>query len=107
MKQQPGFTLITGASRGLGRCFARSLAALGRDLVLVARSSEKLEALANELRSAHGIQIETMAADLSESGAGNRLADEMSKRGVDIDLLVNNAGFGDQGRFNELPLDRQ
>ena len=101
------YALVTGASRGLGRCFARTLAARKQDLVLVARSGEKLQALADELRSAYGIQVESIALDLAAAGAGQRLADELTTRGLDIDLLVNNAGFGDQGRFLELPLPQQ
>lgn len=99
--------LVTGASRGLGRAFARALAARKHDLVLVARSGEKLEAIANELRTAHGVQVETIPFDLAVMGAGQRLADELTARELEIDLLVNNAGFGDQGRFLELPLERQ
>ncbi len=101
------YALVTGASRGLGRAFARALAARRHDLVLVARSGEKLEALANELRTAHGIHVETIPLDLAVAGAGQRLADELTKRELEIDLLINNAGFGDQGRFLELPLERQ
>ena len=101
------YALVTGASRGLGRCFARMLAARKHDLVLVARSGEKLEKLARELETAHGIRVESIPFDLSVAGAGQRLADELTTRGLDIDLLVNNAGFGDQGRFLELPLPRQ
>jgi len=103
----PGYALVTGASRGLGRCFARSLAARKKNLVLVARSGAKLEALARELRTAHDIQVESIVFDLSRNGAGQHLADELTRHGLQIDLLINNAGFGDQGRFNELPLERQ
>ena len=101
------YSLVTGASRGLGRCFARALAARNQNLVLVARSGEKLEALGHELRTAHGIQLECVPFDLASTEAGQRLADELTARGLEIDLLVNNAGFGDQGRFLELPLQRQ
>lgn len=104
---RPGYALVTGASRGLGRCFARTLAARRQNLVLVARSTEKLEALAEELRSTRGIQVETIPFDLAQPGAGQHLADELARRKLQIDLLVNNAGFGDQGRFLVLPLERQ
>ena len=103
----PDYALVTGASRGLGRCFARTLAARKQNLVLVARSEEKLEALARELRTAHPIQVETIPFDLAQVGAGQQLADELTRRGLQIDLLVNNAGFGDQGRFLQLSLERQ
>jgi short-subunit dehydrogenase len=102
-----GYALVTGASRGLGRCFARNLAARKQDLVLVARSGEKLEALAQELRTTHGIKVESIPFDLAEAGAGQQLANELTARGLRIDLLVNNAGFGDQGRFLQLSLERQ
>ena len=101
------YALVTGASRGLGRCFARTLAARKQNLVLVARSGEKLQTLADELRTAHGIQVASIPFDLAAMDAGQLLADELTARGLEIDLLVNNAGFGDQGRFLELPLGRQ
>ena len=101
------YALVTGASRGLGRCFARTLAAHKHNLVLVARSIDKLEALAGELRKTHEIQVETMPFDLAQPGSGQRLASTLNDRGLQIDLLINNAGFGDQRRFHELPLQRQ
>jgi hypothetical protein len=104
---RPGYALVTGASRGLGRCFARTLAARKQNLVLVARSKEKLQALAHELRGTHGIEVEIIALDLAQTAAGQRLADELIRRDLQIDLLINNAGFGDQGRFLELSLERQ
>jgi uncharacterized protein len=104
---RPGYALVTGASRGLGRCFARTLAARQQNLVLVARSGEKLEALRRELQTAYGIQVESIPFDLSQTGAGQQLADELTRRELQIDLLVNNAGFGDQGRFLQLSLERQ
>lgn len=104
---RPGYALVTGASRGLGRCFARTLAARKHNLVLVARSGDKLEALALGLQTAHGIQVESIPFDLAQNGAGRLLADELTRRELAIDLLVNNAGFGDQGRFLQLSLERQ
>ena len=102
-----GYALVTGASRGLGRCFARTLAARKQNLVLVARSAEKLAALGRELQTAHGIQVESIPFDLARTGAGLDLADELTRRELEIDLLVNNAGFGDQGRFLQLSVERQ
>jgi short-subunit dehydrogenase len=104
---RPGYALVTGASRGLGRCFARTLAGRKQNLVLVARSAEKLAALAEELRSAHAVSVESISVDLAVPGAGRQLADELTRRELQIDALVNNAGFGDQGRFQELSLERQ
>lgn len=103
----PFYSLITGASSGIGECFARELAARGNNLLLIARSGHRLESLANELRSAHRILAETWVVDLSEPGSGERLARQVDERGFGIDLLINNAGFGARGRFWELPLDKQ
>jgi uncharacterized protein len=101
------YSLITGASSGIGECFGRELAASGKDLLLVARSENKLDALATELVAAHKILAEPLAMDLSEPGAGERLARLVAQRGFGIDLLINNAGFGARGNFWTLPLDQQ
>jgi len=103
----PSYALVTGASSGIGECFARALAAQRRNVVLVARSAEKLRALAAELQSKLGILAEPWSADLSEPGAGIRLAGLLGERGWDIDLLINNAGFGARGEFWKLSLERQ
>ena len=84
--------LITGASAGLGAEFARQLASAGNDLVLVARRREPTEALAAELRSAHGIDATTLAADLSAPGTPAALFRETEERGLEVDYLINNAG---------------
>ncbi len=84
--------LVTGASAGLGSEFARQLAAHGKDLVLVARRSEPMEALAAELREAHGVSVDILTADLSEPGAPGRLFGQTQELGFDVDFLVNNAG---------------
>jgi short-subunit dehydrogenase len=104
---QPSYALVTGASRGLGKYFARALAARGQNVVLVARDNDRLVALAAELKTAHGIHTDTVVADLAIPGSGARLAEELKDRGLRIDLLINNAGFGDQGEFHRLPLARQ
>jgi hypothetical protein len=101
------FALITGASSGIGACFAHALAARGKNLVLVARSQDKMEALAREISAQHSLRIEVIGQDLSEVGAAGRLAATLHQRGINVDLLVNNAGFGAQGEFWKLPLDRQ
>ncbi len=101
------FALITGASSGIGACFARALAARGMPLALVARSKDKLEALKNEIVAQHSLRIEVIEQDLSLEGAAERLAAVLKQRGIAVDLLVNNAGFGAHGEFWELPLDRQ
>ena len=87
-----GYALITGASAGLGKEFARQLAAKGRNLVLVARRAEPMEELAAELRGAHGIDINILTGDLSQPGAPAELFAETQRRGHEIDFLINNAG---------------
>jgi hypothetical protein len=101
------YALVTGASMGLGKFFARALAARKQNLVLVARSRDKLAALAHELRAAQAILAEPIALDLAAPGAGVQLAQQLRDRNLRIDLLVNNAGFGERGEFSALPLLRQ
>lgn len=84
--------LITGASAGLGREFARQLAASGKDLVLVARRAEPMEILANTLRDEFGIEADIITADLADPDAPQALYDETIARGFKIDTLINNAG---------------
>lgn len=104
---EPAYALVTGASSGIGECFARALARRRHNLVLVARTKPKLDALAEELRSQYSISAEPVAIDLSVAGAADRLFQILQERRITVDLLVNNAGFGARGRFWELPLDRQ
>src|ERR1035437_3250902 len=91
--------LITGASSGIGEAIARRLAELGADVILVARRVERLEALARELGSKHGIQASAIARDLGEPGARLALHRDTEGAGRAIDILVNNAGFGIHGGF--------
>ncbi|HIW30698.1 MAG TPA: SDR family oxidoreductase [Candidatus Luteococcus avicola] len=100
------YALITGASGGLGEAYARHLAAQGHDLVLVARSQDKLQALAGELSAAHSVQVRVHCEDLGVDGAGRALAAELQSQGVEVDVLVNNAGFGTMGEFSQLDPDR-
>jgi short-subunit dehydrogenase len=99
--------LITGTSGGIGAAFARQLAALGKDLILVARREDKLSALAGELAARHSIQTHSIVADLSQPSAASFLFAETDRRGLAVDLLVNNAGFAKVGAFSEIPLDVQ
>jgi uncharacterized protein len=101
------FALITGASSGIGACFARALAARGKNLVLVARTRENLETLADEIRARHALRVEVVALDLAVDGASRSLAAILEERGIAVDMLVNNAGFGAHGEFWKLPLERQ
>ncbi len=91
--------LVTGASGGIGEELARELAAKGHDLVLVARSTGKLQGLADDLSAKHSIAAHVLTADLGHAGAGHALASELKAKGLDIDVLVNNAGFADFGEM--------
>jgi short-subunit dehydrogenase len=100
-------TLITGASSGIGAAFARRLAALGRNVFLVARSEDKLITLCNELGRISNIRAQYLATDLSKSDSVLNLVDETKKRGLNIDMLINNAGFGSMGDFAKLDIARE
>ncbi|MER3388964.1 MAG: SDR family oxidoreductase [Microcella sp.] len=93
--------LITGASSGLGAEFARQLARRGANVVLVARRLDRLTQLAAELHEEHGITATPLEADLVEPGAVDRVVATVTERGLTISSLVNNAGFGTRGRFDE------
>jgi short-subunit dehydrogenase len=99
--------LITGASAGLGTEFARLAAKDGHDLILVARRLPQLEALAKELAQAHGVTANAISADLTDPAAPQKIFDEVRARGLTVDVLVNNAGFGSSGEFLDLPLARE
>ncbi len=100
-------TVITGASSGIGEALARRLAAQEKQtLVLVARRQDKLAALAAELKTAHGARVETIVLDLEVPGAAARLLADVEARGLAIDTLINNAGFGLNNLFADMPLDR-
>ncbi len=99
--------LITGASGGIGKAFAEELAARNMDLVLVARSEEKLNQLAAELQTKHNIKVDVIARDLTEIGTTNTVFEYTQEKRLTIDLLINNAGFGDYGDFAERDGERQ
>jgi short-subunit dehydrogenase len=100
-------TLITGASSGIGAAFARKFAALGRNVFLVARSEDKLITLCNELGRVSGVRAQYFALDLTEPDAPARLFEETQKRELEIDMLINNAGFGSMGYFDKLDPERE
>jgi len=92
--------LITGASSGIGAALAREAASDGHDLVLVVRRRESMEVLAAELKST-GAKITIIPADLGKAGAAAALMETVEQRGLPIDMLINNAGLGDTGRFDK------
>ena len=100
-------TLITGASSGIGEVFARKLATRGRNVLLVARSEEKLITLCNELGRSNSVRAQYVALDLSQPESPAHLFAEAQQRGLFVDLLVNNAGFGSMGEFSKLDLARE
>lgn len=99
--------LVTGASYGIGEAFARRLAVDGANLILTARSVDRLEALAEELRSQFHITVTVLKSDLAEPSAPQRLFEAIQAQSLQVDLLINNAGFGAVGDFADVPLDRQ
>lgn len=98
--------LVTGASSGLGIDFADVLAAQGYNLVLVARRQEPMEILAEQLRIKHGVEVVVQPADLAVPGAAAALKGYLETRSLQIDVLVNNAGYGLHGNFLETPIER-
>ena len=104
---QGNFALVTGASQGLGRYFAQALAARKQNVVLVARTESTLAAVAADLETRYQVSAGIVPLDLTQRNAGRNLAEELRRRNLEIDLLVNNAGFGDQGEFGKLTLARQ
>ena len=99
--------LVTGASSGIGLELARCFAADGCRLILVARKEIALESLAAELRKTHKIEVQVFTADLAKPETPERLLGHLQGAGIKVDVLVNNAGFGAQGSFAELPIGRQ
>jgi len=100
-------TLVTGASSGIGEAFARKLAEKNHDLFLVARDEVKLEVICEELMSRHEIKASYIALDLNADLADETLFSETEKRGVEIDWLINNAGFGSMGDFSSLKREKE
>src|SRR5580698_9493433 len=99
------YSLITGASKGIGKAIAYELAAQGRNLILVARSEDLLEKLAKEL-SGKKIDVKYLATDLLDEDAAKLLFDWMEIQNLKVDTLINNAGFGHWGKFMDSPVDK-
>ncbi|HEY4388883.1 MAG TPA: SDR family NAD(P)-dependent oxidoreductase, partial [Ktedonobacteraceae bacterium] len=107
MYQYRGKTaLITGASSGIGEAFAHVLAARGMQVILVARSKERLSSLAEHLASEHGIRADVIVADLSLPESPAQIFQAVQDLDLHVDLLVNNAGFGTSGSFETIDLAR-
>jgi short-subunit dehydrogenase len=98
--------LITGASAGIGEAFAEVFAAEGFDLVLTARRADRLATVADRLSTSHNRRVEVVVADLEDRSSPARLCDEMARRGLAIDALVNNAGYGVPGAYVASPWER-
>ena len=99
--------LITGASSGIGRELSLVFAENGSNVVLVARNRDKLEAMARLIRERHTVRVDVLPKDLADAGAAESLDADLRAAGVNVDVLVNNAGFGALGPFAEISLDRQ
>ncbi len=99
--------LITGATAGIGAAFARRLAKDGRDLVLVARDSGRLAAAAAELGKKYGVQVETLSADLATDAGITAVEDRLRDDDRPVDILINNAGFGNKGAFLAVPVEQE
>ncbi|MBY4128302.1 SDR family oxidoreductase [Rhodococcus fascians] len=97
--------LITGASAGIGAAFARHLAAEGHDLVLVARREDRLTALADELATRHRVRCDVVAADLADRQAPRAIMERTGSLGLDIDILINNAGMSGNSTFTDTPFE--
>jgi short-subunit dehydrogenase len=98
--------LVTGASSGIGAAIAKELASRGHSVALTARREERLQSLATDLTSEHGVAADAVACDLGEPAERERLADELRARGRTVEVLVNNAGFGHQADFSTSPRER-
>ena len=100
------WAVVTGASSGIGQEFARRLAARGMHLVITGRREEALRELADELQTRHGTESMISLGDLAEPGEVAKLWEEIKSREIEVELLINNAGFGDVGAFAESDRER-
>ncbi len=100
------WVLITGASQGIGHEFAKLFAADGYHLILVARDQPRLAQIADDLSARHRIKVRVIAKDLASATAAREIVDELQREQIPVSILVNNAGFGVQGSFAEVDLQR-
>ena len=100
------WALVTGASAGIGLALAEELAAGGTHLVLTARRIDRLQTMASDLSAKHGIKVEVFASDLARSEAPSEILGFTDGKGIEVELLVNNAGFGAFGYLHEIPEPR-
>jgi uncharacterized protein len=101
------WAVITGASAGIGLALAEELASAGANLVITARRKDRLESLASRLRASHSVKVEILPADLSNPGAPDQIRTFTQAKSLEIELLINNAGFGSYGPFHQSDLKRQ
>lgn len=101
------WALITGASAGIGLALAEELASAGAHLVITARRKDRLESLASRLRANHSVKVEILPADLANPGAPDQIRTFTQAKSLEIELLINNAGFGAYGPFHQSDLKRQ
>src|SRR5687767_14905082 len=99
--------VVTGASSGMGVEIARELAKRGQNLTLVARREDRLRNLADELERDHGVRVEVVATDISTIEGRRKLIDDLNTKGRDVEILVNNAGYGSAGLFQELDAEKE
>lgn len=108
LKQRFGnIAMVTGASSGIGKAFAETLAKENMDLVIVARRQEALQTLADKLQAEHCVRVYCIPQDLTQVDAADKLAAQLDELGLKVDLLINNAGVGTHGRFTELDLAKE
>ncbi len=104
---EDSYALVTGASTGIGNALARVLAKDGKNIVVVARSRDKLEALKSDIEEKYGTVVKVLPKDLSDPKAPPEIYSELEKEGISVDVLINNAGFGIYGKFYETDFQKE